>query len=101
MATHIVLRKSLDGGFVISDDDRKLTAQEFIEMSKVVGWGKDAKYDLSKVKKALKNTSYIVTIRDDGRIIACGRALSDDMFFTTIPDLFVRPEYQGKGLGRA
>ncbi len=50
---------------------------------------------MKQVSNALKKSSFIVTARDqDNRAIACARALSDDMFFTTIPDIFVRPEYQ-------
>jgi len=40
-----------------------------------------------------------VTIRDnEGQLLACGRVLSDNMFFTTIPDIFVLPAYQSKWL---
>ena len=77
-----------------------LKPEEFIEISKSVGWGKDKQYDMARVKKALKNTSFIITIRNvDGRLIGCARALSDNLLFTTIPDIFVRPEHQRKGLG--
>lgn len=78
-----------------------LSAKEFIDLSKSVGWGKHRKYNLKEVSAALKNTSFIVTIRNEkNQAIACGRALSDNMFFTTIPDIFVNPKYQGKGLGK-
>lgn len=80
--------------------DHLLTAQEFIELSQLNGWGKRRTYDLAKVEKALENTFFLVTIRArEGELIGCARALSDDLFFTTIPDIFVHPQYQGKGLG--
>ena len=61
----------------------------------------DWKSLLEKVENALKKSSLIVTIRNDkNEVVACGRALSDDMFFTTIPDIFVNPKYQKKCLGK-
>lgn len=77
-----------------------LTAQEFIEISQANGWGKNKTYDLEKVVQALENTFYLVTIRSsENELLACGRALSDDMFFTTIPDIFVHPDHHRKGYG--
>ncbi len=79
----------------------KLRAEEFIELSQSVGWWRGKVYDMKQVSNALKKSSFIVTARDqDNRAIACARALSDDMFFTTIPDIFVRPEYQWTGIGK-
>jgi GNAT superfamily N-acetyltransferase len=87
--------------FKIYISKNNLSAKEFIDLSKSVGWGKNRKYDLSKVEYALKKSSFIVTIRNEkGIAIGCGRALSDNMFFTTIPDIFVNPKYQGKGIGK-
>ena len=40
-------------------------------------------------------------IRDSsGKAIAAGRVFSDDLTMTFIPDLWVRPEFQGSGVGR-
>jgi|WetSurMetagenome_2_1015567.scaffolds.fasta_scaffold1070779_1 GNAT superfamily N-acetyltransferase len=86
--------------YQISDLKKDLTAEAFIDISQSVGWGKNAKYDMKKVKQALKNTSYIVTVKNKGLLIGCGRALSDDLLFTTVPDLFVRPEFQKQGIGK-
>lgn len=56
---------------------------------------------MDEVRRALKKSAYIVTVRDEkGKAIACGRALSDDLFYTTIPDVFVHPKHQRKGIGR-
>jgi len=84
--------------FVVSDKG-DLTAREFIDISRSVGWGLKRRYDLKKVKKALGQTTYVVTVRDNRELVGCGRAFSDDLLFTTIPDVFVKPEYQRKGIG--
>lgn len=81
-----------------SGKDNIISAQEFIELSQLNGWGKNRDYDLKKVQKALENTFYITVIRNtEGKLLAFVRCLSDDMFFTTIPDIHTHPEYMGNG----
>jgi len=78
-----------------------LSPKEFIDISQANGWGVHRTYDLEKVKKALSQTQLIVCIRDEkGNLLGCARALTDELFFTTIPDVFVHPNYQGRGYGR-
>ena len=77
-----------------------LTAEEHIELCKSVGWGPDRTYDMAKAAQAIKDTAYTVKIISEGKTIACGRAFSDDLFMTFIPDIFVNPEHQNKGLGK-
>lgn len=78
-----------------------LTAIEFIELSKAVGWGVERNYDMSKVSQALEVTSLSVVIRDhEGKALGCGRVFSDDLFMSFIPDIFIRPEYQKCGFGK-
>lgn len=78
-----------------------LTSREFIALSKAVGWGAGRKYDMKKVDEALSGTFLTIVVRDiEGEAIGCGRAFSDDLLMTFIPDIFVRPEYQKLGVGR-
>ena len=78
-----------------------LAPEEFIELSKAVGWGVKRVYDMEKVSQALKETSLSVVVRDEeGNAIGCGRAFSDDLLMTFIPDIFVRPQYQKTGVGK-
>lgn len=77
-----------------------LTPEEFITLCKAVGWGNDRDFDTSKVAKAIDDTSYTVKVKNEnGVTIACGRAFSDDLFMTFIPDIFVHPDFQRHGLG--
>lgn len=78
-----------------------LTPDEFIQLSKDVGWGADRNYDMNQVTKALETTSFKVKIvTPDGKAVACGRAFSDDLLMTFIPDIFVHPNHQRKGFGK-
>lgn len=82
-------------------EENSLTAEEFIELSQAVGWGVHRVYDMTKVQKALADTTYTVVVRDSNRrILACARVFSDDLLMTFIPDIFVRPENQKNGLGK-
>jgi GNAT superfamily N-acetyltransferase len=77
-----------------------LTAEEFIQLSKDVGWGPDRQYEMKKVEKALQDSSFTVRVRtSEGKTVACGRAFSDDLLMTFIPDIFVHPDHQRHGLG--
>ncbi|MGI1660279.1 MAG: GNAT family N-acetyltransferase [Desulfitobacterium sp.] len=51
-------------------------------------------------KKAFENSYVVVFIYDDEKLIGCGRAISDGAYEAAIYDIAVKPEYQGKGVGR-
>ena len=78
-----------------------LTPNEFIKLSKAVGWGVQREYKMPKVLEVLNDTHLKVVVRDEnGQAIGCGRAFSDDLLMTFIPDIFVLPEFQKKGVGQ-
>jgi GNAT superfamily N-acetyltransferase len=78
-----------------------LSADEFIRLSKAVGWGTDRQYDMLKVQQALKLSSLTVVVRDHNqKAIGCGRAFSDDLLMTFIPDIFVDPQVSRQGIGQ-
>ena len=86
--------------YKISIQNSDIVPEEFIDLSKSVGWGANKNWNLDEVQNALNKTALVVTIRNEkGKLIGCGRVLSDGLLFTTIPDIFVRPEYQRQGIG--
>ena len=92
----------MDGYILRSEAGKEasLSPQEFISISQANAWGLNKNYDLIKVKEALEATFLTITIRNSkNELCACLRALSDDLFFTSIPDIFVLPELHRKGLG--
>ena len=48
----------------------------------------------------LKNSIFIVTLRDSEKLIGMGRIIGDKGCFYHIVDIAVAPEYQGNGLGK-
>ncbi|MBQ2355803.1 MAG: GNAT family N-acetyltransferase, partial [Treponema sp.] len=75
----------------------QISAEEYNEMRKIVGW-----QALSNEQAAdgLKHTSHLCCFRKDGKTIAFCRVLWDHLYVAFIADVIVRPEFQGKGLGR-
>lgn len=72
-------------------------AKEFNELYDAVGWGS---YEEEISKKALSNNIYSVSIYDNNDIIGYGRIIGDGIVFLYIHDIMVKPEYQGKGIGK-
>ena len=75
----------------------ELTAEQFIELWETV-WG-DAP-SLEQTKLAMKHTLFRVSIWDEDRIVAMARMNGDMGLNYYIKDVVVRPEYQGKGIGK-
>ncbi|WP_286166426.1 GNAT family N-acetyltransferase [Bacillus sp. E(2018)] len=50
-------------------------------------------------KEALHKTLNI-TAWDQEKLVGCVRILTDGYFFGTIPEILVRPDYQGKKIGK-
>lgn len=83
-------------------EENTLTPDEFIELSKQVGWGVNRNYDMAKVVQAIADTSFTVkAVLASGEIMGCARAFSDDLLMTFIPDIFVSPRFQGMKVGSA
>ena len=78
-----------------------LAGSEYVELVKSVGWKTGKDLILNDVDKALVATSFIVVARDsNGTVTAAGRAFSDNLTMTFIPDILVRPDFQRLGLER-
>ena len=71
--------------------------EEYNYLFDIVGWGSYLK-EISK--KALSNNIYSVSIYDNDNIIGYGRLIGDGIIFLYIHDVMVKPEYQGKGIGK-
>ena len=75
----------------------ELTAEQFIELWETV-WGDGP--SLEQTKLAMKHTLFRVSIWDGERIVAMARMNGDMGLNYYIKDVVVRPEYQGKGIGK-
>lgn len=73
-----------------------LSINEFLEVVESVGW---KTYSEEQVKKALKNTMYMVKATVDGKLAGIGRVVGDYSIVCMLSDICVKPEFQGKGIG--
>lgn len=62
-----------------------------------VGW---KILDTLQAKTGLENSAYLIAAWDGDLPIGTARVVSDGGYMTLIADVMVRPEYQGKGIGR-
>lgn len=82
---------------MIAVKHNELTAEEFIELWKSV-W--DGAPTFEQVELGLKNTLFCVSVWDDDKVIGMARMIGDLGLDYYIKDVVVRPEYQGRGIGR-
>ena len=75
----------------------ELTAEQFIELWETV-WGDGP--SLEQTRLAIKHTKFRVSIWDGDCNVAMARMNGDMGLNYYIKDVVVRPEYQGKGIGR-
>ena len=73
-----------------------LTARDFVALAEAVWPGK---YDLDATEEALRHTINIAAW-DESRLVGCVRVLTDGVYFGTVTEILVLPEYQRKGIGR-
>lgn len=75
----------------------ELTAEEFIQLWESVWGGGPAP---EQTRLAMEHTLFRVSVFDGDRIVAMARVIGDMGLDYYIKDVIVRPEYQGKGIGR-
>ena len=75
----------------------ELTAEEFILLWETV-WGQGP--TLEQTKLAMEYTLFRVSVFDGDKIVAMARMNGDMGLDYYIKDVIVRPEYQGRGIGR-
>ena len=77
--------------------DRLPTLAEFRDLFDSVGW---VRYGATATAAALEGSLFGTVALADCKVVAMGRVVGDGGKFFYIQDLVVRPEYQGRGIGR-
>ncbi len=75
----------------------ELTAEEFILLWESV-WGDGP--TLEQTRLAMEHTLFRVSVYDGEKAVAMARVIGDLGLDYYIKDVVVRPEYQGRGIGR-
>ena len=74
-----------------------LTPELFLEIYQSVGWEAPG---LDQIERALQGSLATFCVYDGGQPVGMARLLGDGGMSFYIKDFAVRPEYQGKGVGR-
>ncbi|HBC26142.1 MAG TPA: GNAT family N-acetyltransferase [Ruminococcaceae bacterium] len=75
-------------------------AVDFEELAKLIRAAGLTPHTAEEYGKAFRNSHTAVFAYDGGRLVGCGRALSDGALQAAVYDIAVLPEYQGIGIGR-
>lgn len=75
----------------------KLTAKQFCNLQESVGFGIP---NYQQIEKAINNSIYSISAIVDGEIVGMGRLIGDGARIFYIQDVFIKPEYQRKGIGK-
>ena len=74
------------------------TPQEYFALFETTGWNDDYHLTPHDLVKALKESAFMVSVYDEGRLVGFGRVVSDSIH-ALIYDLIVAPDYQRQGIG--
>lgn len=56
--------------------------------------------DSRAMRRAIQHSSIVVCVYDGPRLIAFGRVVGDQVYYATIWDVVVAPDWQRRGIGR-
>ena len=72
--------------------------EQVLALYRALGWSSAEKP--RELEQALRNSHSLVTAWDGPRLVGLGNAISDGALVVYYPHMLVRPEYQGRGIGR-
>ena len=75
--------------------ENSLSYEEYISLRTSVDW---CNFSETQARKAIENSIYSITVRENNQAIAMGRLIGDGMYYMVV-DVVVRPEYQHRGIG--
>ncbi len=85
--------------YEITTDPARIDAVQIHAMLRTAYWSERIRFDV--VERALKNSLVVVAIEaETGKTVAVARLVTDYATFAWLCDVFVMPEYRGKGLSK-
>lgn len=86
-------------GPVIFSESDSPEMGELVDLYDSVSWAAYT-HDRETLALAVANSTYLITARSDTQLVGLARGLSDGVSIFYLQDLLVRPDHQGKGVGR-
>ena len=92
------MKRALPGGFELDDDSGRVDVDALHEfLSKRAYWALGRPHEA--VARLVREASRVVGLYDGERLIGFARTVSDGQSFAYLADVYVLPEYRGRGLG--
>ncbi len=93
------MREELEDGFELDDDLARIDAAEVHRfLSTESYWAKGRPYETQE--RLVREANRVVGLYHEGRQIGFARAVSDGIAIAYLADLYVLPEYRGRGFGK-
>jgi GNAT superfamily N-acetyltransferase len=92
------VKRELPGGFELDDDPSRIDVEAVVDfLTNHAYWAEGRPREL--VARLIREASRVVGLYHDGRQIGFTRTFSDGASVTYLADVYVLPEYRGRGLG--
>src|SRR5918994_3828471 len=92
------MRRELPGGYELDDDPTRVDVDAVHDyLANHSYWAKGRSRET--VERLIREASRVVGLYHDGRQIGFARTVSDGQSFAYLADVYVLPEYRGRGLG--
>ena len=92
------MRRGLPGGFELDDDPGRVDVDAVHDfLANHSYWARGRPRDV--VERLVREATRVVGLYREGEQIGFARVVSDGEVFAYLADVYVLPEYQGKGLG--
>jgi GNAT superfamily N-acetyltransferase len=92
------MNRDLGGGFELDDAKERIDLEEIHRfLSQVSYWAKGRPRDVQD--RLVREAARVVGLYHQGRQVGFCRAASDGVSFVYLADVYVLPEYRGRGLG--
>ena len=77
----------------------KLPLEKILDLYTSVGWTAYTD-NPEQLMTAINNSTYVVSVTEDDKIIGLARSISDDISIHYLQDILIHSGYQKKGIGR-
>jgi GNAT superfamily N-acetyltransferase len=93
-----VAKRELKGGFELDDDPQRVDLDAVYDfLSTEAYWARGRSREL--ITRLIREASRVVGLYQGDRQIGFARTVSDGASFAYLADVYVLPEYRGRGLG--
>ncbi|MGH3104722.1 MAG: GNAT family N-acetyltransferase [Gaiellaceae bacterium] len=92
------MRRKLAGGFELDDDRARIDLDEVHRFLSIESYWAEGR-PREVVERLVREASRVVGLYRDGRQVGFTRTVSDGVAFAYLADVYVLPEFRGRGLG--